>query len=302
MATRTIRLRDRIASLVPTGVSKRALVGYAAWTIGAFVVFWIATFPHELAARRLATELVIRSGWRIDFDSVAFRPWEGYRFSAVRARRGSAGAPVEASRISLRPGLRDLLFRGRTTLLVDGEAYGGSFDALVASRDDGGFELELDEIELGEIPTLREVADGRWEGRVSGRLRIHARGDVTNASGEGTLALVDGALSAAMAGGFKIPDVRFSRGDVEFVLENGRLELRRAAFAGPDLDASIGRRIHLRTPADRSLLDLQIEIRPAPGSQSGLEPLLQLWNRNQRPPDGRYRIALGGTLGSPRLR
>jgi hypothetical protein len=54
--------------------------------------------------------------------------------------------------------------------------------------------------------------------------------------------------------------------------------------------------------ADRSLLDLQIEIRPAPGSQSGLEPLLQLWNRNQRPPDGRYRIALGGTLGSPHLR
>lgn len=302
MATRTMRWRSSISRLVPPGISKRALIGYAAWTFGAFLVFWIATFPHELAARRLTTELTLRSGWRVDFDSVAFRPWEGYRFSGVRARRGPSGAPVEASRISLRPGLRDLLFRRRMTILLDGEAYGGSFEGLVASREDGGFELELEEIALAEIPTLREAIDGRWEGRVSGRLRVHARGDVSTASGEGTLALADGALTDGAVAGFKVPDVRFSRGDLEFALESGRLELRRAAFAGPDLDASVGGRFHLRAPAERSLLDLQIEIRPAPGSKSGIEPLLQLWNRNQRPPDGRYRIAVGGTLASPRIR
>lgn len=302
MAARAFGIRAWLRGLFSSGIGipNRALLGYALWTVGAFLFFWILTFPHEIVAQRITSEIAARSGWRIEYDSFAFRPWAGYRFTGVSARRGTAGAPVEAARIAVRPGLRDLLLRARTTLLLDGDAYGGGFRALVA--DDGGFELELDEISLAAIPTLRQIIDGRWQGRVSGKMRIHSRGDVTSASGEGSLALADGALTEASASGFKIPDVRFSRGELEFSLAGGKLEIGRGTFEGPDLDVNVRGQVQLRAPAERSPLDLALEIHPVPGSNAGLEPLLQLWNRNQRPPDGRYRIGVGGTLGAPRLR
>lgn len=302
MATSGSRLRGRLGAWLPADVPKRTILGYAAFTAFAFVVFLISTFPHELAARRLASTLAERSGWRIEFDSFAFRPWEGYRLSDVRARPAGAGIPIRAERVSARLGLRDLLFRGRTTLLLDGEAYGGSIEALVAPREDGGFEFELDEVALSEIESLREVVDGLWQGRVSGRLRLHTRGDWSALSGEGTFALADGSLTEATAGGFTIPDVRFSRGTLAFDIEEGRLEIRTAEFAGPDLEANVRGRIHLRRPPERSLLDLNLELHPLPGARSGLEPLLLLWNRNQKPPDGRYRLGVGGSIDAPRLR
>lgn len=303
MAFRASRIVSRLGSVVPSGMSRRALLGYGAWTLGLFVLFLILTFPHEMVARRLAADLATRSGWTLEFDSLSIRLWEGYRFTNVRAHRaGTPGGPLVVERLSLRPRWTDLLFHRHTTLIASGQAYGGNFGAEIGGNAAGPIEIEIENVDLGQLATLRAFVEGDWAGKLSGHLRLENLRDLATLAGAGTFQLADASLTRANASGFTLPDLHFTRADTELAIEAGRMDFQRGSFTGPELEAEVRGQIQLRRPADRSLLNLKLMIRPVPGAKANLEPLLMLWNKNQRPADGRYNIGVGGTIGTPRLR
>lgn len=303
MASRAARLFARLRSLVPAGVSGRAVLGYGLWFLVLFLLFLVVTFPHEVLARRLTADLATRSGWTVEFDSLKIRLFEGYRFTNVRAHRaGSPGGALALERLSLRPRWTDFLFHRHTTLVASGEAYGGEFSAEIGGRAEGPIEIEIENVDLATVATLRSFVEGDWAGKLSGHLRLENLRDVATLSGGGAFQLADASLTRANASGFSIPELRFSRGDTEFAIEGGRIDFQRGSFAGPDLEAEVRGQVNLRRPADRSVLNLKIMLHPVPGAKSSLEPLLMLWNKNQRAADGRYNIGVGGTVGAPRLR
>jgi len=59
----------------------RGSLGYVAWTVAWFVVFFVLTFPHDLIVQRWTEDLAAQSGWRVRYDEVWLRPWDGYHLS-----------------------------------------------------------------------------------------------------------------------------------------------------------------------------------------------------------------------------
>jgi type II secretion system protein N len=278
----------------------------ALWTLyflAMFAVCFVATFPHDLVARRLVEDLELRGRWKIRFADVGFVPWEGYRFANLTASGPADGPPwFDAPRASLRPALGPLL-RGRLgSAVFRGEAYGGTFSGSWAVDSGSRLVLSWDRLDVGQYPRLRDLVDGQWAGRLSGELELAMGAGLRELEGRGTLRLRDGSLRDGNLRGFALPNLTGIAGDAEIEIKAGRGEIRSLKLSGAEVDAELRGQIYLREPLVESILNATLTVKPLPGAPAGLDGLLQATNRGQRPPSGTYTFALYGMLDRLRVR
>jgi type II secretion system protein N len=292
----------RLMRVVPRRVPERSTLFYAAWTLACFLVFLALTFPHDLIVRHWTDEVAEQSGWKIRFGDVWLRPWSGYHLSDVElVASGKDGDPwFSADEVVLRPPLFAVLGRGVIPLGFSGEAYGGRFVGTVDSPSH--VTLSWDGVRLGEYARLTRLVEGSWTGEVSGRLDVGGKGDVRSLEGKGEIHLKDGSLTQGKSRGFTIPDLHFASGDGELELKSGRLEIRSLRLSGSEVDADLRGQMYLLGATSMPVVSGTLGLKPIPGATPGLDPLLMLLNKNQRPPGGTYTFTVSGPLNALRVR
>jgi type II secretion system protein N len=292
----------RVGRLVPRGIPERRSFPYAAWTIAWFVIFLVLTFPHELIVRHWIDDVAAKSGWQIRFDNVWLRPWNGYHMSRFElvAPGKDADPWIAADEVALRPPLLALFGRGVMPLGFSGDAYGGAFDGVVTSPSH--VEIAWSHLRLGRYPRLGRLVEGTWAGDFSGELELESKGDVQTLDGKASLHLKDASLTQGKVQGFTVPDLHFATGDGEAEIKSGRIEIRTLKLTGPDVDAELRGQLYFVNTNAVPMLSGTLSLKPIPGSPANLEPLLMLWNQNQRPPNGVFSFTLSGALNAPRVR
>ncbi|MBI2962519.1 MAG: type II secretion system protein GspN [Deltaproteobacteria bacterium] len=292
----------RLGRLLPRRPPAPSTWLYAAWTAAWFLLALLLTFPHDLVVRHWADELQRDSGWQIRYGEVWLRPWSGYHLSDARLiAPGKDAEPwIAAEQVVLSPSWLTLFGRGGFPLAMSGSAYGGSVSGSVGRS--GALDLEWSGLRLADYPHLTRLVEGRWAGEISGEIHLGGQGDLRTLEGRGKVRLRDGALTQGKAQGFVIPDLHFASGDGEFEFKAGRLDVRSLKLSGAEIDAELRGQIYWLGAGSVPLVSATLGLRPVPGAPAGLEPLLMLLHRNQRPPDGTYSFTLYGPLGAVRVR
>lgn len=304
VATLATSLFSRLERAVPWRRPPRSAVFALLYTVALFLIFLVLTFPHDIVAQRVAERLAADSGWTIRYERVSLRPWEGYRFSNLRLipPGKSDDSWIRARHVSFWPSLRALFGSDVVRLAFHGRAYDGEFSGSLDRGEISSVDLSWQDLRLAAVPSLTTLVAGNWEGLLSGDLRLAGKGDLRSLDGRVKLVLRNGALTAGDVRGFTIPDLHSTQADGEFEVKGGRLEIRSLKLASAELDVEARGQIFLRLPLADSIVNATLSVKPIPGANPGIEALLTLWNRNQRPPGGTYSFTLYGPLSAVKVR
>lgn len=294
-------LRGTLARVVPAGRAPFAL--YALYTAALFLVFLLATFPHELVVRRLLAEATtgpvaidvrgVRLGWTLAYVVDELR---------VRARDGDPGVPLlDATAVRAAPSLLGLLRGSPYPLGVRAELYGGSLAATVDLRA-AAFALRasLRDVDLGRAAGLRRLLEGRVAGRVGADVELH--GDArrpTTTSGELALNATGLALEAGKVRGITVPDLHFPELRFAAAIKNGRIELGELQARGDEVSLSGQGNVLLQQPLAASLVNLELTFTPSAQAPESLRLALNLIP-GEAGTGGERRMRLFGSLGQPR--
>jgi len=312
--------------------AKKVLKGvlYPCFYCATLLAFLLVCFPYDRLKERLVAEFNARqpagAGTRLEIDSMS-----GYWVSGVEAQgvklhaapgpvgeggKQEEGRVVTVDDIHLRVSLLRLLF-GTLQVGFGGEAFGGSLSGSTSDADGArSFFLELDGVNVGDLPLLREMVGLPLEGKLSGKIDLRMpEAKLSKAEGKIDLKIVDLAFGDGKA---KIRDTlalpRVEAGELTLVAEatDGRLKIEKLAANGTDVELAADGSIRLREPVDTCLAELSLRFKFAdkyktksdttkalfgePGSS--LPGLFDLDPKNQRAkrPDGFYAFRLTGPV------
>ncbi len=306
--------RDAVQRLAPSlratagrlaGDTWARTLAYAAYTLTLFLVFLLATFPHEALLRRLIDRSA-QGPLTIAVSDVTLGWPFAYRIGEARiaARGADPLAPLLlAQQVRVAPSLLGLL-RGRPyPLSLRAALYGGAFTGKVDLRTDAPWvDATVTDLDLARYSGVRALGQGVWRGRVNARVDVRGDGrKPTSLDGLVSVHATAFAVEAAKFRGITIPDLHFA--DIRFAaaLKNGRLEVTEFVADGQELGVSGTGSIVLRAPLEASMLGLEITLTPATAAPDGLRLALKLLPGS--PGEGGARtIAIGGTLAQPRAR
>lgn len=214
----------------------------------------------------------------------------------------STGPRFTISKLEISPRIFSLI-RGQKSILFNGNAYEGTFGGDIdCNRENWTLpervSLNVSNLKIKEAPIKAIEGTPLFSGVLEGNAtytRIDKSGDLVDAVlglKETTITLP--ALPAEAAKWV------FEKADVSFSVEKQTLTFRQFVFTGPQLDGSITGTIRLLEPADKSNLNLRLEISIRPEFQEKLAqmiPLVLLSNRNSS--QGGLKLRVFGTLDKP---
>ncbi len=313
--------------------AKKVLKGvlFPTFYLVALTFFLLLSFPYDRLRDRLVAEFNARqpagAGTRLEIEKMS-----GYWISGVEAQGVKLhGAPAEqkpdgkqengrvvtVDDIHLRVSLFRLLF-GTLHIAFGGEAFGGNLSGSTSDADGArSLVLELDGVNVGDLPLMREVVGLPLEGKLSGNIDLRMpEARLSKAEGKVSLKITDLAFGDGKA---KVRDTialpRVEAGELELIAEatEGRLKIEKLAANGSDVELAADGTIRLREPVDMSLAELSFRFKFAdklktkndttkalfgePGSS--LPGLFDLdpKNKTAKRPDGFYAYRLTGPLG-----
>ncbi|MGH7898579.1 MAG: type II secretion system protein GspN [Candidatus Binatia bacterium] len=282
----------------------RSTAIYLSWTVAWFVIFLMLTFPHDLVVRHWIDRMAADSGWKIHYTNVWLRPWNGYHFSDLRViPPGKDAEPwLGSARVSLRPSLSALLAGSPFPLGFSGDAYRGTFSGWLNQSRPPAVDLYWSRLDLSDYPRLGRLLEGAWTGEFSGEFHLAPQADAKTFEGRGKIGLRNASLTKGKARGFTIPDLHFATGAAEFEIKGGKVELRSVKLSGSEIDADLHGQLFMPTTNAMPVVNGTLTVKPLPGAPAGLDALLTLLNRNQKPPTGTYTFTLYGALNQLRIR
>jgi type II secretion system protein N len=277
---------------------------YIGYTTLLFLVFLVATFPHEVLVRRVMS--MAGSGPRaLQFNGARFAWHKGFEISGVKFPGiGDGDTPLlELSHVWVRP-LFSALVRGNPYALnLDADLYGGGATAQI-DLSNGRFvgTVQLEAIDLGRFRTLTALLqEGQLGGHLSGQLDFEGRtASLESAQASGELVLDRAAIADAKINGITVPDLSLSQTRTKFSIRSSRLEIQEFVANG-DVSIQGSGQIVLRTPLQDSALNLRATILPTPSTPDAVRALIGLIPRpSGSKPDAPMTIT--GTLMQPRVR
>lgn len=273
---------------------------YGAYTAALFVVFLIATFPHDLLVERLLAR-ALPDGLAADLSGT--RVGWGLAASIADLRvlpRDGQGPPVLALEgLRVAPSLLGIVRGTPYPVGARARLYGGTLEGTLDARPAAlDVDARVADLDLGRYP----LADGRLRGRVQGTVVL--RGDTdrpATLNGHVTLAVQALAAEGVRVRGILLPDLHFTQVQVAGTVTNGRLEITELRGAGDEISVEGGGTILLRDPLAASLANLQLTVQPAPAAPQAIRLALNLL---PGAPDagGARTVQVAGSLGQPRLR
>jgi type II secretion system protein N len=298
--------RDWRARLTTRLADTRAteLLLYGGYTLLAFVVFLLLTFPHELVVQRLLARAEtgpvdvdvrgIHLGWTLAYTIDELR---------LLARGDDRAVPLlSAAHVRVAPSLISL-FRGHPyPVAVSGDLYGGTLSGTVDLRPAAfAIDARLAGVDVGRYAGLRLFMEGTLRGRIDGELALQGNAEKpATTTGQISLRAGDLALEGGKIRGITVPDLHFPEVRLAGDVKRGRLELGDVVANGSEISARGDGNVVLQHPLAASIMNLTLAVRPAPQAPDNLKLALNLLPGT--PGEGGERtLRLYGSFDKPRV-
>lgn len=280
----------------------RGAIGYVAFTLAVFFVALAYGLPHDLIVARILDEATREIPVRVVPGGVQYSFPNGYRLEDVRvSHRDDPGVGIELSEITVSTPMFGILLGRIDSADFYGELYDGTFEGHVTQSDGRvATGLLLEDVSLAKLSRRLLPPPGAIGGTAALELEIAGDGR-TAKTNEGSIQLraANVSLEGLVAQGFTIPDLNFSSVDLGGVLKGSRLQVEKMAAQGDEITLGATGDILIREPADRSVLNLQVEIDVASTARPGLRVATSLLPPKKA---GQKGWNLRGSIGKPSIR
>jgi type II secretion system protein N len=299
---RTAAARDVVRRM--TLGAATPIASYALYTAVLFLVFFAATFPHELLVRR-ALDAAASAPVAVEVRGVHLGWTLAYTIDELRLLRrdGDPALPLlTAARVRVAPSWLGLL-RGRPFPLgLRSDLYGGTLDATVDLRPDAfAVRAALANIDVARYAGLRLFVDGTLQGRVDGTIDLAGNAaKPTTTTGQVELRAADLAFEGGKVLGFVVPDLHFGELRLGGTIKGGRLDLGDLNARGREVTVAGTGNLILQHPLAASLLNLDVTMTPAADLPDNLRLLLNMVPGEAVANGGRH-LRLFGSIAQPRV-
>ncbi|MDP2309063.1 MAG: type II secretion system protein GspN [Pseudomonadota bacterium] len=299
---------------------QKLLLGLAAlmWGGITFLLGLYVTFPAETARERVVYEFgewtrgeyALGIGdlalWRlsgVDLDDVTF-----YTVKKGRKTKDEPAPPpvrqpmLHLDGLAVRAAPLAMLM-GKDALAFVAEIYGGALSGQFA-QSEAGVEVSFDggDIDLGRLPVATDQMTLNLLGIASGEADLSFdASDVKNSTGFLKLSFEGLGLGPESAvGGFGLPEVTFGKAGVSFEVKDGKMEVTEGTFESDTLNATLTGDIVLnkKLVRSRNRLELLFSLPEDLDKLAQIAPEL----KRSRDEDGKYHLAIGGTILAPSVR
>jgi type II secretion system protein N len=291
------------------GVQKRlpklsARNGWLLYTLAGFLFFLFLTFPSDLLLQQLVATLSRESDIRMRYAAGDFTWWGGCEFSDLAIENPVPGlSSLRVSRLTLSPSLLGLFRSHPFPLAFAADLYGGTFQGIVQQKREGGsIQFALQRLSLEQWPFPAPWDHGRVGGRVSATGGFEGNFAALQ-SLQGTLhvTLTEGELNAGTVATVRVPSLQSVQAQVRASIANGRVEVTDLTLSADGTEATLQGTIVLRTPIERSGLDLRLTTKITGSPPPALKTLLALLPASPHSP-GERRALITGSLAAPVVR
>ena len=202
--------------------------------------------------------------------------------------------------LTVRPSLFSLLTGGvggaGSIEFLDGTA---EFDGKTDDDNNVSFQINFDEIEIGDVAALDDFTWAKLTGRLAGNGDVSIReGDISKGDGALEANLKNGTLriSKAIASGLK--PAKIDSGEITATLTDGKLTVSRFIINGPQISLEGGGDIILNKSPGRSILKLKFSLSLSGELGKKLNPFLSTLKSGA---DGKKILKISGTIDRPKI-
>ena len=243
--------------------------GYPLFFVVCFVFFAYKTFPYERLADRIVQEASAK-GYEIEIldlthSGLAGLTFEGLRWIVPSEEEGSPPLDLILDELTVSTSLFSLISETKS-YSFDAELAGGDADGdITIGENDLDVDIEIDEVDLGALPALRQFTKVPLGGTLSGEILLAMPNEVAESTGN--IAVTIEALSVGDGKSkLEIPDWggltldRAEAGDLDLTvtIEEGVANIERATARGKDLELDALGRVRLLRPLKRSDLNVMV--------------------------------------------
>jgi len=242
---------------------------YPLFFVFCFLFFAYKTFPYERLADRIVQEASAR-GYEIEIIDLTHSGLTGLTFEGLRwivpsEEEGSPPLDLILDELTVSTSLFSLISETKS-YSFDAELAGGDADGdITIGENDLDVDIEIDEVDLGALPALRQFTKIPLGGTLSGEIVLAMPSEVAESTGDiavtiEALSLGDGKskLDIPDWGGLTLD--RAEAGDLGLTvsIEGGIAKIERATARGKDLELDALGRVRLLRPLKRSDLNVMI--------------------------------------------
>ncbi len=313
---------------------KRVLIwlAYGCGYFVALVLFAYLTFPYDRLKERIVSEFNAHqtgpSPSRLELDDISSYWLSGVEAEGVRLI-SQAPPPTDASKKPEPPHVMTIeaaharlsllsLLIGNRVITFGADAFGGKLSGEVKdSESERTVDVELEDIDLSQIPLVAEAIGLPAFGKVSGSIElVTPEARLSKAEGKLSLKITELAVGDGKA---KIRDTialpRIEAGELvlEAEVKGGQVKITQFSATGPDLEFSADGNVRLRDQPELSSVNFTAkfkftdryanknEVTKGLLGSGGTPGLFDLdpKNRRAKQPDGFYSWRATGTLGKP---
>jgi len=243
--------------------------GYPLFFVFCFLFFAYKTFPYERLADRIVQEASAK-GYEIEIldlthSGLAGLTFEGLRWIVPSEEEGSPPLDLILDELTVSTSLFSLISETKS-YSFDAELAGGDADGdITIGENDLDVDIEIDEVDLGALPALRQFTKVPLGGTLSGEILLAMPNEVAESTGN--IAVTIEALSVGDGKSkLEIPDWggltldRAEAGDLDLTvtIEEGVANIERATARGKDLELDALGRVRLLRPLKRSDLNVMV--------------------------------------------
>lgn len=288
------------------------IAGYVAFGLVLFLLFLYLTFPVDAVGQRLSHELSSRTGGKFTttFSDISLYRLTGVALQDVKVRAATQPGvqPIEVALDALRVRVQILpLFALSLAVDASVEVAGGSAQAAVAPQGESGVDVdvELDNMDLGAAGLLEGLTGFPIGGRASGTVNAAWRKDPRASNGAVSLKIVEVQLGPGQVQGFTLPSTALGELELELVMKEGALTVKRFEQTGGDFQVEPKGSIRLESRWLASTVDACVKFRADDGylaKNPKMKTALQLAAvRIKKDAEGFFNIPLRGPVSNRKL-
>jgi type II secretion system protein N len=270
----------------------------------AFFIYYL--FPSNAAKKYITNQLnKTRSDFSVSIDDIKTSFPPGLRLHDVGVNHLSVPF-MRIKEIKIFPEILSL-FRSKTAFCLQGSAYEGLFDgkAYVSGKQSDRritVDMRLSDIQIRDIPMLRNLFSHEIGGILDGQVNYHSNGGFNGAGTARAEFCISGCTIDLPTPVFNLKNFIFKTIDTHVVLENQNLQIRECVIKGMQMDGKISGSILLKYPGGGSVLDLDGILNPHPSFLSNLENNIPVnFFLKKRPGKKGLEFRIQGTFDRPEL-
>ena len=243
--------------------------GYPLFFVFCFLFFAYKTFPYERLADRIVQEARAK-GYEIEIIDLTHSGLTGLTFESLRwivpsEEEGSPPLDLIVDELTVGTSLFSLI-SGTKSYSFDAELAGGDTEGdITIGENHLEVDIEIDEVDLGALPALRQFTKIPLAGTLSGEIVLDMPSEVAESTGNiavtiEALNLGDGKSKLEIPGwgGLTLDPANAGNLELTATIEEGVANIERATAHGKDLELDVLGRVRLLRPLKRSELNVML--------------------------------------------